>query len=177
MDKLIFIKYIGNAKAKVKFLKKNKIDNSWIKLLECDGYIGKNGLGKAREGDLKTPKGIFNIRNAFGIKKNPGTSINYINITEDIYACNDSKYYNQIINIKEKNHYNCKGEHMIEYMPEYNYGMEIDYNKNNIVGRGSSIFIHCIGNKKYTEGCIAITEEDMIYILKNCNINTKVLII
>ena len=65
-------------------------------------YIGKNGMTKAkREGDLKTPIGIFKLGIAFGIHKkdeiNINSSINYIKINKNLYWVDDvnSKYYNQ----------------------------------------------------------------------------------
>ena len=37
--------------------KKNK--NAWTNILECAGIVGKNGIGKTKEGDNLAPKGDF----------------------------------------------------------------------------------------------------------------------
>lgn len=47
----------------------------WFPIVKTQGYIGKDGLGKTKEGDRKTPRGIFNLGNAFGIQENPRNRI------------------------------------------------------------------------------------------------------
>ncbi len=142
-----------------------KEDGSWNLLYTCDAYIGREGYGKTKEGDALTPLGVYDLSGAFGILENPGTDLPYVDVTPELYVCGDPEYYNQLININEKPH-NCTGEHLIDYVPHYNYGMFIDYNKECIYGEGSAIFFHCSGSKPYTEGCIAVSEPDMIGILK-----------
>lgn len=173
VNQLIFVKCKTESFADVKmYIKEN---NAWKLILKCEGYIGKNGLGKEKEGDLKTPIGEFGIITAFGIKENPGTTMPYIKIKDTLYCCSDKAYYNQIINVEEKRH-KCKGEHLIDYVPEYNYAMFIDYNSEKIYGKGSAIFLHCKGEKNWTAGCIAINEEDIKYILKNSSVGMKICI-
>ncbi len=134
-------------------------------------YVGKNGLGKTGEGDSKTPIGTMHVLSAFGVKPNPGTTIPYINVTETVYACDDnSEYYNKIIDTSVVPH-QCNGEHMIEYQPQYNYGLATDFNKECIYPKGSNIFIHVKGPKPYTGGCIAFDEDRMVEILRNCDMS------
>ena len=143
------------------------------RIFECKAYIGKNGLGKTREGDGKTPLGAFGIVTAFGIKDNPGTSLPYIRIDEHTYCCTEGLYYNRIIderNISVK----PKGEHMIEFVPEYNYGIFLDYNIRCARGKGSAIFMHCMGDKPYTEGCIAVPENAMRLILRRLTAASRI---
>lgn len=139
------------------------------------GYIGKNGMNKKTEGDLKTPVGIFGIITAFGIKPKPETALPYIRITDDIYCCSDTQYYNKIIDIK-KNPHNCLGEHMSDFSPEYDYGIFIDYNKECIYKKGSAIFVHCKGNKYYTGGCVALEKDFMLLSLRTLCVNSKIII-
>lgn len=151
-------------------------DNGWNLILATDAFVGQGGIDKEQEGDLKTPTGEFNVTKAFGIKPNPGTSLEYIRINDNLYACDEEgEYYNQIIDSQVTNHA-CKGEHLINYVPQYNYGLCIDFNPENIFPNGSNIFIHVKGNKVYTAGCIAIDEESMIKVLKNVTNKTKVAI-
>ena len=134
-----------------------------------DVFIGQKGLGKQREGDRKTPVGTLHIKGAFGVKPNPGTSINYIDVTPSIFACGDNNaYYNQVIDTAAL-HHKCNGEDMYHIVPEYNYGMMTDYNAACVPGLGSAIFIHYKGSKAYTAGCIAFDEERMIEILRRCD--------
>ena len=47
-------------------------DGKWQMIMSTPGYIGKNGLGKTKEGDGKTPVGTFGFNAAFGIADDPG---------------------------------------------------------------------------------------------------------
>lgn len=177
VQQLICVNYISDSNAIFKmYIRDKSQDNGWNLILATDAFVGKNGLGKDKEGDLKTPIGEFNVTQAFGIEENPGTKIKYIRVNNDLYACDENcQYYNQIIDSVKTNH-DCKGEHLIEYSPQYNYAMCIDFNSQNIYPMGSNIFIHVKGQKDYTAGCIAIDEEDMITVLKNTTNKTKVVI-
>lgn len=170
---LIFVQCTGGSNAELKMY--GKTDTGWDELLSCPAFIGKNGMGKAKEGDSKTPEGIFGLPIAFGIKDDPGAKIPYVKVNENLYWCGDEQYYNQLIDITEKPHA-CQGEHLIDYAPQYNYGMFIDYNKEGIYGEGSAIFLHCTGSKNYTAGCVAVSEKDMIKILQNAEEGTKICI-
>jgi L,D-peptidoglycan transpeptidase YkuD (ErfK/YbiS/YcfS/YnhG family) len=134
-------------------------------------YVGKNGLGKKREGDAKTPVGTLHPLSAFGIKPNPGTTMPYIDVTPTTLACDgDCEYYNKIIDTSVVTH-PCQGEEMYSYQPLYNYGIATDFNKECIYPNGSAIFLHVKGPKTYTGGCIAFDEERMKEILINCDLS------
>lgn len=177
VKQLICINCVSGSDAVLKmYIKDKKQKNTWNLILTTSAFIGKNGISKQKEGDLKTPVGIFNITQAFGIKENPGTKLKYVKVTENLYACDeDCKYYNQIIDSKKTKH-QCKGEHLIDYSPQYNYAMCINFNSENIYPKGSNIFIHVKGTKNYTAGCIAIDEESMVKLLQNSTKKTKVII-
>lgn len=172
---IIAVQYKQNYDANIVLLEKTD-KNVWTEVLRCDGIIGKKGIDKLKEGDSKTPTGDFSIGKAFGIKENPGTKLEYIDINEDIYCCGDENYYNKLINIKEYPHECSNYEHMIEYTPQYNYGFEIGYNTECEFGKGSAIFFHCFGLQNYTGGCVAVSEKNMIDILKIIDDTTRVII-
>ena len=148
----------------------------WTETLTCPGIIGLAGLGKTKEGDNKTPIGDFGITTAFGIKENPGIALPYIDVDENTYCCGDENFYNQMIDISEHPHDCPDGEHIIDYSPEYNYGIFIDYNKEGTPGLGSAIFFHCTGANTYTGGCIAVSEENMVTILIALDANARIII-
>lgn len=177
VSQIIFIKYIEKYSAKAMLYEKQVINNrhSWIKTLECPSFVGKNGINKTKEGDKKTPTGDFGIIMAFGIKPNPGTTLNYLQINNNHYCCNDKHYYNKIIDISKYKH-KCTGEHLIKFNPEYNYAFFIDYNKECILNKGSAIFFHCTGKSPYTAGCIAISEKNMLFILKKLQPGARIII-
>ena len=140
-------------------------------LFVTDVFVGKNGIDKTGEGDAKTPTGTLRPLSAFGIKPNPGTKMPYKVITPSTFACDeDCEYYNTIIDTAVV-HHPCKGEEMYSYQPQYNYGIETDFNKECVYPKGSAIFVHVKGTKGYTGGCIAFDEDKMVEILKNCDMS------
>ena len=178
VSQLITVQATGQTDARIKLFEKSVVNgkNVWTETLSCEGYIGKEGLGKTKEGDNKTPIGDFGIVTAFGIRENPGTALPYVDVTEDTYCCGDENFYNQIIDISEHPHDCSNGEHMIDYSPEYNYGLFLDYNSEGTAGLGSAIFFHCSGANVFTGGCIAVSEENMVTILKALDGHARIII-
>lgn len=177
VTELIEVKYLGGSDAEIHMFVKNAEGGKvWTETLVCSGYVGKNGIGKEKEGDAKTPVGDFGILTAFGIKPDPGTVLPYWLVDENTWCCGDELFYNQLIDISEHPHDCSNGEHLIDYVPEYNYGLFPDYNKECEVGKGSAIFFHCTGAKAYTGGCIAVSEADMITILQTVSEGARIIV-
>lgn len=178
VSQIVAVQYLGGSDATVRLLEKHdgRRGAGWTETLQCRGLVGKCGLGKTREGDGKTPVGDFGIITAFGIKGNPGTILPYLDVDEDTWCCGDPEFYNRIIDASETGHHCIEGEHLIDYSPEYNYGLFLDYNKSCTLGLGSAIFFHCTGAKPYTGGCVAVAESDMVAILKALQPGARVII-
>jgi len=141
----------------------------WEQIITTPGLIGKNGLGKTREGDAKTPVGIFHFNKAFGILPDPQCAIPYTQVDENIYWSGDANYkYNQLIDIRDFPNLNKNdSEHLIDYIFEYKYALNISYNENGTAGAGSAIFLHCFGAKKtWTGGCVAIPQAQMLKVMQ-----------
>ena len=142
--------------------------------------IGKKGsTRKKKEGDKKTPKGIFEIEHLYfrkDRKKKPSTSLNCIEIKKNMGWCDDvnfTKKYNKILKIENK----IKHEKLKRNDYKYDYLIPIKYNfEKPIVGHGSCIFIHLTKNYKPTAGCVALKEKDFLIILKLINKKTKIVI-
>ena len=140
--------------------------------------IGKKGsTTNKKEGDKKTPKGIFEIGNLYYRKdriKKPVTSLKCIEIKSSMGWCDDinfPKKYNKLININKK----IKHEKLKRKDHKYNLLIPIKYNyKKPIPGKGSCIFIHLTKNYSPTDGCIALKEKDYLIMLKIIKKNTKI---
>jgi len=172
---VLIVKCLEGSNAKAEYYIRND-EGELVMDCSCDAFIGKNGTGKTREGDGKTPLGEFGIRRAFGIEPDPGTNIDYLRIDDNIYACDeDCEYYNMIISRSATGH-DCTGEHMIDYFNEYAYGLETDFNDSNEYPKGSAIFIHCKGKKSFTGGCVALDKEMMLRILVTADSGLKIVI-
>ena len=161
---VLLVAYEGGSNATVRFYERASSSN-WKLLGETDALVGKNGIGKTREGDAMTPEGTFKVTGAFGVLPDPGTALPYTNVTSSIFACDEEgPWYNKIIDTAAT-HHSCKGEDMFHTVPEYNYGLELDYNPGCVYPLGSAIFFHCKGAKAWTGGCIAVDEAFMMEIL------------
>lgn len=144
--------------------------SNWQLVLETEAIIGKNGLGKTKEGDRKTPVGVFRFTKAFGILENPGTKMQYTKVDKSHYWVDDgaSKYYNQFISTKEVVPDWKSAEHILEYGESYHYVLATSYNCEKIPGVGSAVFLHCMSEEaEATAGCIAIPESNMQKIMKH----------
>ena len=176
-EEQILIVHASGTRAKVYMC--NKVDNKWITIMETEGFIGKNGLGKEKEGDLKTPVGLYNIGIAFGFGKDINTELDYYKLNENMYwVCDsNSKKYNQLVDITvEKTDFDTtKSEHLIDENIAYEYAIEIKYNAELAPGKGSAIFLHCIKNGP-TAGCVSIDRKSMKFILNHIKKNTKIYI-
>ena len=177
VHQIMLVRCTEGCKATVQYYEKLTDENDvWSLTFETEAIIGKNGPEKTGEGDAKTPYGDFGVRGAFGIRSNPGTDLPYTEIKETTFACDEEgEYYNQIIDTKETGH-ECKGEEMYELSPEYNYGIETDFNSKNEWPKGSAIFIHCKGTKKFTGGCVALDEELMKKVLETADSGMRIII-
>ncbi len=176
VHELLLVRYSGGCDARVQFFEKQGKHEAWTLLFESSAYVGKQGIDKTREGDAKTSTGDFGVLEAFGIKPNPGTALRWVEVTPTTYACDEEgPYYNKIINTKKTGHA-CKGEEMYEISPQYNYGINTDYNREGVWPKGSAIFLHVKGAKPYTGGCIALDERDMITVLKHAHAGMRVVV-
>ena len=166
----------GASAATLFLLDKNE-KGEWQEQLQCKALLGKNGIDKVREGDAKTPTGDFGFLMAFGAKDDPGSLVSYTKLTNTMYLCGDKEYYNQFIDVSKLEH-RCGGnsEHLIRYIPQYNYALFIDYNKERIFGKGSAIFLHCFGSHPFTLGCVSVAEENMVKILRTVDTNARICI-
>lgn len=146
-------------------------DNSgeWELVLETQALIGKNGLGKRKEGDGKTPVGVYQFTHAFGILENPGAKMEYVQVNKKYYWVDDagSMYYNQFIDISQVEKDWDSAEHICEYGEAYHYVLATSYNKSGIPGVGSAVFLHCTAeDMESTAGCVAIPEFYMQQLMK-----------
>ena len=152
-----------------------KIDDFYFK---CS--IGKNGISKKKiEGDKKTPKGVFSIENLYFREdkiKNPETNLKKIKIKKDMGWCDDikSNKYNKLIFTNK----NVRFEKLFRNDTKYDMLIPIKYNfKKPIKGLGSCIFIHLTKDYNSTAGCIALSKNDFLIMLKLIDKNTKIAII
>ena len=158
-------------------LKNNKILFEHYKV-KC--AVGKRGILKnKKEGDNATPKGSFDIKNLYYRKdriKNIITKLKKIIIKKNMGWCDDplSRNYNKLITFP----YKYKAEKLYMKKNIYDLVIILNYNINPTVkNKGSAIFLH-ISTKNYkpTKGCVAISKQNMIILLKKLGKKNKLTI-
>ena len=176
-DQIVLVEYQSGSKATLSIHEKQ--GGTWKELYSCTAYVGKNGIGKTKEGDKRTPTGTFNLTTPFGIKADPGANLPYTQVTKYHYWCgtSGSEYYNQLIDTRVTDRARTSSdEYLISYVPEYNYCMFIDYNASGEAGKGSCIFLHCTGKNSSTGGCVAVPESVMKKIVQWVKPGAKIVI-
>ena len=142
--------------------------------------VGKRGVNlKKKEGDFITPIGQYKIKYILYRKdriKKIQSKLRKVVIKKNMGWCDDpkSKKYNKLINFP----YDYSFEQLFKKENIYDIILILNYNMNPVKkNKGSAIFIH-IAKKNYkkTQGCVAVKKSDLIKILKEIKINTKVMI-
>ena len=140
--------------------------------------VGKMGIGlKKKEGDFITPIGDYKIKYILYRKdrvKKIQSKLRKITIKKNMGWCNDpkSKKYNKLVNLP----FNYSYEQLFKKENVYDIILVLNYNMRPIKkDKGSAIFIH-VAKKNYrrTQGCVAVKKSDLLKILKEIKINTRV---
>ncbi len=155
----------------VSVFKSEKKDGKWDIIHEAfAGVIGKNGFaapGEKREGDGKSPSGIFPLESAFGYSQSIRTKMPYRQaLAGDLWVDDvDADDYNRWV--KKGDTKALSAEKMRRDDSLYKYGFVIGYNTSPVIkGYGSAIFFHIWrGEDIPTEGCVAVSEDNIINIL------------
>lgn len=146
--------------------------------------LGANGISKNKvEGDKTTPIGKFKLREILYREdridlSNLVTNLPKKAITTDDGWCDDSNSprYNRLISLKT---FDSKFSYEKLYRNDdvYDLIIVVGYNDNPIIkGKGSAIFIHFIGDKNSTAGCIAFSRQDLMEIVTSLNRDSRIII-
>jgi len=156
--------------------------------------LGRNGLGWGiglhqipkdakqikKEGDGRSPAGIFTLKQAFGYAPF------VVDYPYEVYRATDhcvddihSKYYNKIVDsTKITPDYHSK-EHMKFPKDYYKYGIVVNHNHIDepgaIPGAGSCIFLHI--KKIPTAGCTVMNEDQIKEIIRWLDVNKHPLLV
>lgn len=137
---------------------------AWAK--DLSGEFDKK-LPRKKEGDLKTPAGVFAIGDAFAFDSIPG-KMKTLQLQRSTICIDDtaSVSYNKLVDSTAVPLDWKTGEHMRQ-VEQYRYGLVIEQNTSPMLrGRGSCIFVHIWkGPGKSTAGCTAMAEKDLLDLL------------
>lgn len=123
---------------------------------------GKEGTVEAenkKEGDLKTPLGIYRLGVIFGnnIYNDSKFDYPYLKVTNTHFGVDDSNsvYYNRIVDANKVKRDWVSAERMLRDDHQYELGIEIRYNPDNIPEKGSCIYFHVWKSAdELSEGCV-----------------------
>jgi zinc D-Ala-D-Ala dipeptidase len=141
--------------------------------------IGRNGMGwglglhqtaentegpRKKEGDGKSPAGVFQLTSAFGFEANAPGRMPWLAITRTTEAVDDpaSRYYNRIVDRRRIERPDWRSSEKMAQIPVYALGLVVAHNPKNAPGAGSCIFVHLQEpNRAGTSGCTALRESDL----------------
>jgi len=141
--------------------------------------VGKNGLAWdgaidpisrdakliKREGDGRSPAGIFHVKEAFGFAPSGANSkLTYRPLTDSIECVDDasSHAYAQIVDRHEISNPDWSSSEKMRSEDVYKIGAVVDYNNLAIPAAGSCIFLHIwSGSGHGTAGCTAMDEAQL----------------
>jgi hypothetical protein len=182
------------VEGKLQRFERNTVHEPWHPFGEpIPIVVGRNGMGWGiglvaaddpnirlssdpvkKEGDGKSPAGIFDLGTAFGYSAQPlpGLKLPYLTLTESIECVDDvnSKYYNRIVDrsavIPDWN----SSEHMRDTGESYRWGIVVDLNGTSATsnehaprpGDGSCVFLHIWRDQSHgTAGCTAMPQANL----------------
>ena len=151
----------------------NKINGAWVSVSSGRVAVGQKGFSDDRtEGDMTTPTGKYGIPFMFGSAPNPGVKFEYRQLVPgDYWESNTTLATYNIWTYYDGP--DPKGA-LYDYEalwtePLYKYAAVIDYNyySNKRLKKGSGIFLHIAPpSGSGTEGCVGISEENLVNVLR-----------
>ena len=89
----------------------------------------------------------------------------------------ESRFYNRFAENQEAGKDWTSAENLASISPWYDYCLALDYNEEQVPGKGSAIFLHCLTDgDQYTSGCISIPEENMETLLVSIGEHAEIVI-
>jgi D-alanyl-D-alanine dipeptidase len=128
-----------------------------------------------KEGDGKSPAGVFNLTEAFGVSSKPEMiEMPYTKLGKWSECVDDSKsfHYNRLVDRMKVGNFDWKSsEKMLEIGEQYELGVFVAHNSYPVVkGNGSCIFLHIWKNDSTgTAGCTAMERKNVESILTYLN--------
>jgi len=129
-------------------------------------WVGVNGVRPTHEGLGRTPVGVFTMTQAFGNEPNNGTRLPYVYVGRDDWWDENpmSPHYNRLVVSPVSPGGNS--ENLLDAGIAYAHAVVINYNMNPVVkGAGSGFFLH-VSFGSATEGCVAISEDQLDQIMR-----------
>ena len=131
--------------------------------------VGTRGIappGAKREGDGRTPSGVYGFDFLFGVAADPGVPFPYRRVTSRSIVWDDapaSPLYNTWVDL-DRQQAGVEPEPMY-VSPAYDHGAVIAYNTARTPGLGSAIFLH-VSTGAPTAGCVSLPAGQLVQLLR-----------
>jgi L,D-peptidoglycan transpeptidase YkuD (ErfK/YbiS/YcfS/YnhG family) len=132
--------------------------------------VGTDGVGAARKGINRTPRGTFDLPSAFGRLPNPGTRMPYRQVGTSDWWVSDPR------SLSYNTYRHCApgtcdfnesaGENLGRAGPSYDYAVVIGYNTAPVrPGAGSAFFVHVDAGVP-SQGCVEVPRSAEVDLLR-----------
>jgi len=145
--------------------------------------IGEHGFGWAagllsisdersprkREGDRRSPAGVFRLTTVFCRDKPDGIRMPVFPITPGTEAIDDpnSRYYNQVVDRRNIAHPDWRSSERMSKIGDYALCVGVGSNPSRQPGGGSCVFLHVwSGQRPGTAGCTALRRPDLLTLVR-----------
>jgi L,D-peptidoglycan transpeptidase YkuD (ErfK/YbiS/YcfS/YnhG family) len=129
-------------------------------------FVGVNGFASdKREGDGRTPAGVYGFQFMFGTASDPGVKFAYRRATpSDVWVDDPSSPLYNTWQTDPANGRWSSAERLYQPAP-YRYAAVIAYNTARTPGKGSAIFMH-VSLGHGTAGCVSVNEPTLVTLLR-----------
>jgi L,D-peptidoglycan transpeptidase YkuD (ErfK/YbiS/YcfS/YnhG family) len=130
------------------------------------GYNGVAAAGAKREGDGRTPSGVYGFAFAFGVDTNPGTRLAWRPVSSRTLVWDDDSASHRY-NLWTDTRYADAGRspEPLQVTPAYDEAVVIAYNTARKPGLGSAIFLH-VSTGRSTAGCVSLPAAALTKVLR-----------
>ncbi len=141
----------------------------WVSVLGVmRGHVGYAGVappGAKREGDGRTPSGVFGLGYGFGVDADPGVSLGWRRVgPSDVWVDDPaSSLYNTWQ--QEPANGRWRSAETLYTRRSYALAQVIAYNTARTPGRGSAIFLH-VDHASPTTGCVSVPRAQLAVLLR-----------
>ena len=183
-NQVLFVKTRSNTSIYGTMILYERINQNtfWKAIDSFPIVVGEKGLGKdaqttivdkilapKKEGDGKSPAGIFPLGSVFSYHKMRKIKMPFVQVDTNFYCVDDARsiYYNTLVHADTAKKPFNSFEYMKRRDNQYEYGVWVLYNSAPVVaGNGSCIFLHVWSNNHTgTSGCTAMSKMNILKLI------------